>query len=365
MNLPRAIINLNYFKQNLKYLQTISNDSKLYPVIKANAYGHGFKEIAKTINSMNIDGVCVATVNELKDLIDLNVKYSILHLGNIVFSDIKIYENSNIIATVNSLDDVLKISKMSSVDKLIRVHIKIDTGMSRMGCSINDFDEIFNMCLKVKKIKLEGIYSHLANSDSSDTKLNIKQIKEFEKIKNRINGKINKFKYHLLNSGGLFNFAQNSYDLVRTGLSIYGVSPTGVINKNLKPVMEFNAPIILKKNIIKGSMVGYANTFEAKSDMEIAIAQCGYGDGVPFEFSNEGFVFFKNYKIPIIGRVSMDLICLDISSVKIEINDYVTLWGSIEVNDSRLEKISNKFKRIPYTFLTGVTQRVERVYIND
>ena len=137
---------------------------------------------------------------------------------------------------------------MSSVDKLIRVHIKIDTGMSRMGCSINDFDKIFNMCLKVKKIKLEGIYSHLANSDSRDKKLNIKQIKEFEKIKNRINGKINKFKYHLLNSGGLFNFAQNSYDLVRTGLSIYGVSPTGVINKNLKPVMEFNAPIILKKH---------------------------------------------------------------------------------------------------------------------
>ena len=178
LNLPRAIINLNYFKQNLKYLQTISNNSKLYPVIKANAYGHGFKEIAKTINSMDIDGVCVATVNELKDLINLNVKYSILHLGNIVFSDIKIYENSNIIATVNSLDDVLKISKMSSVDKLIRVHIKIDTGMSRMGCSINDFDEIFNMCLKVKKIKLEGIYSHLANSDSIDKKLNIKQIKK-------------------------------------------------------------------------------------------------------------------------------------------------------------------------------------------
>ena len=114
---------------------------------------------------MNIDGVCVATVNELKDLINLNVKYSILHLGNIVFSDIKIYENSNIIATVNSLDDVLKISKMSSVDKLIRVHIKIDLD-DRMGCSINDFDEIFNMCLKVKKINLI-VFTHLANSDSS------------------------------------------------------------------------------------------------------------------------------------------------------------------------------------------------------
>ena len=366
MNLPIAIINIKYLKHNLDYLQSISDGSELYPVIKANAYGHGFKQIAKEIDKSDIKGVCIATINELQDLIDLKIKYSILHLGKICFSNLSLYENHNVIATINSIDDLKQISLLYNKNKGLRVHIKIDSGMTRMGCVIDEFDEIFKQCLSMKNINLEGIYSHLANSDNINAELNQEQIDLFDSIVNKIKKQnIKNIRFHILNSGGLFNYGNYKYDLIRTGISMYGISPLGTHNNNLKPVMEFKAPLILKKCISKGAMVGYGNSYQANSDMNVAIIQCGYGDGIPFEYSNKGFVYYKKSKMSIIGRVSMDLICIDITGVDINIGDYITLWGSISNKETRLEYIAKYFNNIPYTFITGITNRVEKRYIYE
>ena len=357
---------MKYLKHNLCYLQSISDGTELYPVIKANAYGHGLKQVAQEIDKSDIQGVCIATINELKYLIDLKVDYSILHLGRISFSDISLYENNNVIATINSIDDLKKISSLYSKDKVIRVHIKIDSGMTRMGCTIDEFDEIFQQCLRMENINLEGIYSHLANSDNVNATLNQKQIDLFDNIVHKIKKQdIKDIKFHILNSGGLFNYGKYKYDLIRTGISIYGISPLGIHNDNLKPVMEFKAPLILKKRISKGTMVGYDSSYQANSDMDVAIVQCGYGDGIPFEYSNKGFVYYNKSKIPIIGRVSMDLICIDITDIDIKIGDYIILWGSISNKETRLEYIAKYFNNIPYTFITGITNRVERRYIYE
>ena len=366
MNLATAVINLNHLRHNVKYLKSLSRNSILYPVIKANAYGHGFKEIARALQEINIEGVCIATINELKDLISLNFKYSILHLGKISIPSLNIYKNKNVIATINSIEDIESINKLNTLKTPIRVHIKIDTGMSRMGCDVNDFKKIFNKCLESKHIKLEGIYSHLANSDNKNIKLNQKQIDLFESIIHKIKKQdIKDIKFHILNSGGLFNYGKYKYDLIRTGLSIYGISPLGIHNDNLKPVMEFKAPLILKKCISKGTMVGYGNSYQADGDMDVAIIQCGYGDGIPFEYSNKGFVYYKKSKMPVIGRVSMDLICIDITEVDINIGDYITLWGSMSNKETRLEYIAKYFNNIPYTFMIGITNRVKKRYVYE
>ena len=128
--------------------------------------------------------------------------------------------------------------------------------------------------------------------------------------------------------------------------------------------MEFKAPIVLNKNIAKGTMIGYGCSYKAKKNMKVSIIQCGYGDGIPYEFSNQGFVYYNNKKIPIIGRVSMDLISVDTTFVNCQINDYVTIWGGLS-DDSRLENIAKFFNNIPYTYITGVTDRVIREYIDD
>ena len=357
---------MNYLRDNLDYLSSISDSAKLYPVIKADAYGHGFKQIAEELDKINVEGVCIATVNELQNLINLKVSYSILHMGKIDFTQVSLYNNNNVIATINSLDDLRYISEFCSDKDILRVHIKIDTGMTRMGCSIDQFDEIFEKCLNMTNISLEGVYSHLANSDNINADLNQIQIDSFITIIDKIKRQKNKnIKFHILNSGGLFNYGSYKYSLVRAGLSVYGISPLGVHDNNLKPVMEFKAPIILKKHIKEGVMIGYGNSYKSTKNMDIAIVQCGYGDGVPFEFSNRGFVYYNKIKMPIVGRVSMDLICIDITDINIKIDDYVTLWGSIFNNDSRLEYIAEMFNKIPYTFITGITNRVRREYIYE
>ncbi len=361
MILPTAIINLKNLKNNIKYIESICGASLLYPVIKANAYGHGINRISKFLNAQSIEGVCVATVNEIIDVVKLNLDMNILHLGRVVLNEELLFDN-RIIFTINSIDDILYIEKAcNKYNKKIRCHIKVDTGMNRMGCKESDFIRILDKCNQSQYIILEGVYSHLCCADDISSLKNNKQIDLFKTIVNKSNQY--QFKYHILNSAGIFNFSKSKFDLVRCGLSLYGISPFNNINNNLLPVMELKAPVILIKNIDKDETVGYGCTYKADKSQKIAIVQCGYADGIPRNFENRACVYFNQYKFPIIGRVSMDLICINISSLDdSETLDEVTIWGGPQ-EDSRLELISGKFKTIPYVYLTNLSNRVKRVYI--
>lgn len=353
-------INLKHLISNINYLKSISNNSEIYPVIKSNAYGHGSVEVAQKLSKSFIKTVCVATYNEILEIVNHKIKLDIFHLGKIFLKKNILQEN--IIFTINSFSDIKYIDDIcKKYNCYIRCHIKVDTGMRRLGCDIADFDNIYKSVLKSNYIKLEGIYSHLSSADNKKSMHNKKQINIFNEIINRVKNK--NLKFHLLNSAGLFNYKKYSHDIIRTGLSVYGISPNKVIDDNLRPVMEFIAPVILYKDIKKGDKIGYGCSFIAKNNMKMAVVQCGYGDGVPIEFSNKGYVFYNGYKFPIIGRVSMDLICIDISKYKMTKNiDNVTIWGGEDI-DSRLECIATKFKKIPYVYLTGITSRVERTYV--
>tara|TARA_B100001013_G_C24592547_1_gene435390 strand:+ start:74 stop:1171 length:1098 start_codon:yes stop_codon:yes gene_type:complete len=365
LSTTKAIINLGNFEHNVRYMQSIAKKAEIYPVIKANAYGHGFIRVARKIADLKLKGVCIATINELEELTNLNLNYSILHLGRLSFSDFSLYQNNNVIATINTLDDAKNIKKFNNSNKAVRAHIKVDTGMTRMGCDIKNFDKILNYCLKTDSISLEGIYSHLANSESRNSNYNKQQFKIFEKILNHLKGKsLDYLKIHLLNSGGLLNSFEFNSDIIRSGLALYGISPLKNNSRKLKPVMELKAPIVLNKNITKGTMIGYGCSYEAKKDMKVSMIQCGYGDGIPYEFSNQGFVYYNNKKIPIVGRVSMDLISIDTTLIDCKINEYVTIWGGSS-SDSRVEEIASFFDSIPYTYITGITDRVIREYIDD
>ena len=365
MNVAKAIINLNNFENNIKYMESIARGAALYPVIKANAYGHGFEKIACKISDLRLQGVCIATINELEDLLSLNLKYSILHLGKLAFSNFSLYENKNVIATINTFDDIENIEKLHKNHRPIRAHIKVDTGMTRMGCNIDDFNKILDYCLRADSILLEGVYSHLANSESENSEYNKEQFLLFNRIVNYLkDNSLNHLKTHLLNSGGLFNYPQFHFDIIRTGLALYGISPLGYHSNKLKPVMNLMAPIVLNREIRKGTMVGYGCTYKAKKDMKLSIIQCGYGDGVPYEFSNKGIVYYKGKKMQIVGRISMDLISVDTTFIDCQINEYVTIWGG-DCDDSKIENIAKSFNKIPYTYLTGITDRVIREYIDD
>jgi len=359
---PIAIINLNNLRKNVKYLKSQISSANIIPIIKANAYGHGYVEILKVLKDEKIECVGIATVKELKEILDEDLKLNILHLGKIDFSKLEYYLDKNVVATINTHEDVLLLkSKLNKYQK-IRIHIKVDTGMHRMGCNVNDLDKIIKEIKSTSNIIMEGIYSHLACSENSNADHNKKQVLIFKDIIHRFN--VDSLKFHLINSGGIFNYKECCYDFVRAGLSIYGISSNKNINNKLLSVMELIAPVVLIKNVVKGDKIGYGCTYTVNKKMKIAILQCGYADGIPYNFGNRGYVFFENKKLPILGKISMDLICIDCSEVKhISEKDNVTIWGG-EMKESKLENISKTFGDIPYIYLTGLSNRVERVYID-
>ena len=357
---PIATINLANYRSNIKYIKSLLGPSQITPVIKANAYGHGYSKIAQILSEEAIDTVCVATYNEILEILNENLNLNILHLGKMSISDDVL--NDNVIFSINTLDDIENINSICSAKrKKVRCHIKVDTGMNRMGCEMDEFEKIFKSICDSDFISLEAIYSHLACSENDSAKSNEKQILNFNHLISIT--KQYDLKYHLLNSGGVFNYSDYMFDFCRIGLSTYGISPLGLINEKLKPVMKLSAPVLLVKNLYKGETVGYGCTFIAKRTMRIALIQCGYADGVPRDFGNKGFVFYGDYELPIIGRVSMDLMCIDISNVDESICiSEVVIWGG-EKCSSRLEIIADKFNSIPYVYLTGLSSRVKRIYV--
>ena len=358
---PKAIIRLDNLKNNVKYLKSISNGSILMPVVKANAYGHGVIEISKELYKSGIKCVCVATILEVIELLNAKIGLDVLHLGKLCYDSLSKYSNKHVILTINSIEDINQINLYAkNTNKKFRCHIKVDTGMNRMGCKPGDFKEIYAATLNSESIFLEAVYSHLACSDDVTSNHNIFQFKIFEEIIYLI--KNDNIKLHLLSSGGLFNFNDYCYDFVRLGISIYGVSPLKKVNHSLKPVMELKAPIVLFKNILKGEKVGYGCTYIAESDINIAIVQLGYADGLNKNFENDGAVFVMDNEYPIIGRISMDLFAINCYNDKLRINDEVTIWGG-DYLESRLENISNKHNLLPYVYLTNLSKRVQRVYV--
>ena len=359
---PKAIVNIKNFRHNINYVKSLLDKSDIYPVVKANAYGHGYKKICEVLFDEGIKCVCVATVKELKNIINLNLPIDILHLGKICLSNIDLYYNKKVIATINSIEDVENINLIRGINNKIRCHLKIDTGMSRMGCEYQDFKNIIDKLDSSDKINFEGIYSHLACSENKNSNENLHQIDLFQKIIEFTND-IN-IKYHLLNSGGVFNYNKYKLDYARIGIALYGINPIGEINNNLRPVMKLVAPVVLIKTINKGDKIGYGCTYIANNKMKIGIVQCGYADGIPISFSNKGAVYYNKDSYPILGKISMDLICVDFSSSAIKVLDEVVIWGDDNV-ENRLETISNKFNNNPYVFLTSVSERVERIYVEE
>ena len=359
---PKAIINLRSFRHNINYIKSkLNSNTNIMPVVKANAYGHGYHKIVKILNDVDINCVCVATIDEAKQIDELNLGIDILHLGRICSDMIKSYVNVNIIATINSEDDIKMINKYKNGK--IRCHIKVNTVMNRMGCDLDKLDSIINAAMHSNYIKLEGVYSHLASSYDVKSDHNAFQIKNFSNI--IINYKRESFYYHLLSSGGMINFPEHHLDGVRCGLSLYGISPLNHINENLKPVMKFIAPIVLIKYVNKGDKIGYDCTYIVKERMKIALLQCGYADGIPLEFGNSGHVYYNESKMSILGKVSMDLICIDCTNVDIDLGEYVCIWGDEMNEQTNLNVIAKKFNSISYVYLTSVSDRVKRIYVDE
>ena len=358
---PEAIISKKNLLHNINYIKKHLGDNvNIMPVVKANAYGHGVAEICKILSDNGVKGFCVALLSEVVDIRKNNIDSQILHLGSIEHKFDSILLDKNLILTINNEEDILfldKIGKMNSHQ--FKVHIKIDTGMSRLGILKENIKTIKEALYESNFLNLEGIYTQLSSADENDQSTTILQRDRFVEISNYFCSHFDSIKFkHLTPSAGLLKDKENHFNMVRPGLSLYGISNVSDFHP-LKPVLCLKAPVCLIKNINKGSDIGYNRTFTNEKDMRVAIIQVGYADAVPLEFSNNGYVEYEGKKLNILGKVSMDLICVCIDGVGIKKGDKVTVYGG---ELTRLETLLKNRISTPYSILTGITSRVKRIY---
>jgi alanine racemase len=358
---PYAEINIGNLNNNYCVIQNEVGNSKVMGVIKADAYGHGAVAIAKSLSLTKIYGFCVALIKEVIELRDHGITKPILHLGKLSPENLDIYDE-NTLCTINSFDDLDAIKDYSIKTGIkIYAHVKFDTGMGRMGFHYSQAQEVMKKIKQSDNIQLKGAYSHFSSAEEINSTFMELQRSRFDSIIEFSNSLFSNLIYHISNSAGVFKDSRNHYDMVRPGITLYGVSPFGRTNKKLQPVMHLKAPVVLKKKILKGEPVGYNQTFVAVKNIEIAVIQAGYGDGIPLELSDKGAVVWNGNKLSIVGRVSMDLITIDCTNININVGDDVTIWGG---ENHPIELLSEEVNKNPYTFLTGVSQRVKREYIN-
>lgn len=356
-------INLNNLTHNINYLKTIiPKNTKLMGVVKADAYGHGAIETSQYLESKGLDWLGVANIAEAKILRQFGRKLPILVLGSVFKEQIYVALKYNIelaITSLKSLEDIITESK--KVNKQAFVHLKIDSGMGRVGVRLENLESVLNLLKNTDNIVLKGVFTHFAESEVKNGFTN-NQINEFEKALEIINKYgFKNFVIHASNSSGIIVHPRAYFDMVRAGIAMYGISDP--IDINLKPVMSLKSKIINIKEIPEGNTLGYGRTFKTKRKSIIGTIPVGYADGLPRVLSNKQDVLIRGKRFPLVGNISMDQCMVDLTDLNcIEIGEQVTLLGTSGENTIRPEEWASKSYRISYEVLCGFGNRLPRVY---
>lgn len=359
------INNLNHNVNEFK--RVLPKGCELMPAIKANAYGHGLVETAKALNKMDIYHFCVAEISEGIRLRKAGVKGEILILGYTHLSNINLVKKYDLTQTV------IDYEYASSLDECklnIKVHIKIDTGMHRLGEHFENITNIIKI-LSFKNIDVKGVFSHLCVSDSLDkkdiefTKLQINHFNNIVKVLKE-NGYTN-LKFHIQGSYGVVNYPDLKYDYARVGIALYGVlskkSDKIKLNMDLKPVLSLKARVEVVRELMKNETVGYGLDFKAEKKCKIAVVSIGYADGISRKLSNNnGFVLIKGIKVPIIARICMDQLFIDVTKVDdVKRDDEVVFIGQSGNEEISAEDMADNLDTITNEVLSRLGERLKRI----
>ncbi len=360
----KAVINLDNLVRNYHLLKKINKGKDIYAVVKADAYGHGSVKCASYLEQAGCKHFAVTALSEAIELREGLITGEILLFGKTDPMNAEYLSFYDLVQTVDSYDYACKLNRIG--DK-IRVHINIDTGMSRIGIYCQSVSTIEMAVSEIKKISeldnivLEGIYTHFTSADE-ETDFTYKQKEIFDALLDKLKeAEIDYGKVHLSNSSGIVKLDNNQYDLARSGIALYGYPPVKT-KEDFLPVMEVYAKVIAIRQIAGSETVSYGRTFTAKQRMKIGTIAIGYADGYPRILSNNDYFYFQGLHLPVLGRVCMGLTMVDITDTPVSIGDEVLVFG---VNKS-LSDMAKRAKTITYELLTNMAKnRVERVYIES
>ncbi len=363
-----AEIDLKALRDNFLNLRKyLPPQVKILVTVKKDAYGHGILEISRELQKLGCDFLGINGIEEAQILRKNNITLPILNLGLILDK----YQAEEILRlNVSQTVSSIKICKIlnglaSKFKKRQAVHLKIDTGMRRLGIHIKKLKSFLKDFKKFENLYLEGVFTHFPSADI-DKEFTLAQIREFKKIIKDIeeSGLHPKF-YHSSNSAGLLRFKKAYFNMVRPGLLIYGINPLDKkIGLDLKPVMSVKSRVIFERIVNKGEGISYHQTYIAKRRMKVYTIAIGYGDGLPFLLSNRGRVLIKDKFYKIVGRVCMDFImCKAPLKENIKIGQEVIIMGKSMNKEIRCQDIAKLAQTIPYEILCRFGSSLKRKYI--
>lgn len=345
--------------ENYEYLSSLSTEVKVAPVIKSNAYGHNMTTVAKILDYVHAPFFCVDSLYEAYELLKSRIKTPILIMGSTEPSNLKVKKLPFAYA-VYDLDFLKALDKYQPDAK---VHLYVDTGLHREGILMDELSSFLGEARNLSSINIEGLMSHFASSDDKKDSLNNLQIKNFKKALDILKKHGIKPKWiHLQNSDGLTNLGPLGLDLTmaRAGLASYGISK----DKNLKPVLSLKSKIIQIKKIGKGERVGYNGIFKAQKEIILGILPIGYYDGVDRGLSNKGFVKVGNKFCKIIGRVSMNVMAIDLSNIENpRVGDQVIIYSNDPKDKNSIQNTATICKKIPYEILVNLAPSTRRIIV--
>lgn len=358
--MARAHINLNSLNHNLAIIKSrLKPQTKVLAAVKANAYGHGAVPIARYLMD-KVDYLAVATKSEAFELTRAGIKKDILIFAP-VYTDLEQLIEENVSLTV--VDEYnLRLIEKAVKNKKAKVHLKVDTGMGRIGLAWQGSIKLAQKIAASEKLEFTGAWTHFASSDAEDRDYTQYQIDNFNKFlsgikKHNIRPQI----IHAANSAAIFAYPETHFDMVRPGIALYGYHSSKFIETlepTLKPILTLTAPIHYLKRVKKGQSISYSNLWHAPKDTTIASIRIGYADGYPRLLTGKAEVMFNNKLYPIAGRVCMDQMMIDVGNDDFELGDRFVLFGP----EHSAEDLAAKIGTISYELLTSLAARVERVY---
>lgn len=373
----RAVVDLDALDHNLELLAARAPGRRVMPAVKADAYGHGAAAVAGACERSRVEMMAVATVHEFLYLREQGITTPILILQELFPEERDTALRSGARLTVGSLAYATAVSEAAQRNNTTAmIHINVDTGMGRMGLfSSNPTQDILEIC-SLGNVTVEGVYSHFPDSDEADKTFARDQIRQFTELLAYLReyGITPRFT-HIANSGALIDFPEESaFDLIRPGVALYGMYPSPDVRHDvgLQPVMSLESAIVKLTRYDREWTVGYGRSYAVGPGSLIGIVPIGYGDGYRRSLSNRGEVLCHGRRIPIAGRVSMDMIAIDVTGIapRVRLGDPVVLMGRSADDNGNIEEIlaediAAQTGTIPYEVTCGITARVPRVYLRD
>jgi len=363
-------INLDNYEHNIKLIKgLLCKKTLLTAVVKADAYGHGAVDISKKALESGADRLAVAVLDEAEELRKSDLpKIPILILGWTPKEQYERVIEHNLIQTVYDYQDVLALNEAAEkMNRKAKIHIKIDTGMSRLGIKPEQGIEFVKKVNELSNIIIEGIYTHFSSADENNKEFTFQQFNIFKDLISKLKESgISIPIKHAANSAAIIDMPELQMDMVRAGIISYGLWPSNEVKRkiDLKAVMSLKSRLAYVKTVEEGTPISYGRTYVTEKKSRVGTIPLGYADGYSRLLSSDFEVIVKGKKVPIIGRICMDQFMVDLSGINsVEKGDVVTLLGEDNGEEITADEMAEKLNTINYEVVSSFTKRLPRVYI--